>query len=42
MQLAFIGSQAWTRLSTHDPDLTHLQAFKPGHKRIEGKMAARV
>ena len=29
MQIAFIGSQAKTRLSTHDPNLTQLQEFEP-------------
>ena len=36
----FIRSQAQTRLSTHDPDLTHLQAFELEKRRIEGHMTA--
>ena len=40
MQLAFIGSQAHTRSSTHDLDLTQLQAFEPEQRRIEGQVAA--
>ena len=37
MQLAFIGSMAQTRLSTHDPDLAQLQAFEPDQRRIAGR-----
>ena len=40
MQLGFIGSQAYTRLSTHDPDLTQLQAFELEQRKIEGQMTA--
>ena len=42
MQLAFIRSKAQARLSTHDLDLTQLQAFEPKQRRIEGRMTARV
>ena len=38
IQLAFIGSRAQTRLSTHDPDLTQLQAFEHKQRRIEGRV----
>ena len=38
MQLAFIGRQAQTQLSMHDPDLTQLQAFEPEHMTIEGRI----
>ena len=40
MQLEFIGSQAQTRLSTHDLDLIQLQAFEPKQRRIEGQIMA--
>ena len=36
----FIGSQAQTRLSTRDPNLTQLQAFEPKQRIIEGRMTA--
>ena len=40
IRLAFIGSQAQTRLSTHDSELTKLQAFEFEQRRIEGRMTA--
>ena len=40
MQLAFIGSQVQTRLSTHDLDRTQSQAFEPEQRRIEGQMTS--